>query len=508
MIQILFKARKAPVGARHKWHDGIYVKQNDHKWHKEKLHDLAHAQLKADNNHQDEELAQDFKEGVEGYIEHLHEKNIHPAKADNVTDHEYWAEFFDDDNWDENKGYWKYAVRANRIAKKFHAHLIGSGKKEEKEDQRNERKAKKEQEKIKKQEKEAGEQLKKRSGVSYFNAIHYAEANKYIARRSYTHEYMMRTMDGMTVTSEVQAKSLIGYSVELNGRKGVVMNYYRTRSAVGGMTFSFGRRRVRRETTGIPMLVILTNNGREKVNNQGPVRILPDPEGPKGSHLKTEPSKSLKSAGISELVFDSNISIFHRESWEKGMEAAFKELLEKMDITLNGKVKIHIYGKGGPKRGALADYSSQDKTIRMSTHKDGSAEALAHELGHALDDKLNRWYGTGGYDIQEIVRAFRSTPQGKEESDRLAREKLPGVDMWGRRNRVSRYTSWMNKDVEVFARCFETYVAKKCPGWKREGWAKEVVREDSWEPVKKALDKLLRNERIKKALGSVLEGRS
>jgi hypothetical protein len=241
-----------------------------------------------------------------------------------------------------------------------------------------------------------------------------------------------------------------------------------------------------------------------------------DPEGP-STTKKTNPS--LTASGIASVAFDPDISTWTKSDWETGLATAFKDLGAKLGLHFGNKIRIHVYGSRGPKRGATADYSSNDKVIRLSTAKKGSKEALAHELGHAIDDKMGGWYGTGGHHIDELVSAFRKTPQGMRESKRLADERSGGAvggqsEVFGfltsrgrGKPRASRHTSWQNKPEEIFARCFETYIAEKVPSWQQDGWAKKVIDEDSFAMVRPLLDKMLKDPKVKKAIGNIIDER-
>lgn len=479
-MNILVKAKKYPAGTRRKWADGTYVKGSDHKWHKEKRQELAQKQLKTDKKDKDPELVEDFHAAVEDYIEHLVENNLHPEKATPDTDQDFWAYFFDDEDWYDEPSYLRFAKKVLAVAKKFHNHLIEEAMKEIEEDRKFEaEQKKKEQEKAKRVGK-----IQKRDTIKFKNPIHAAKAASLIEARKSTHSYV-ENLDGKEIKSRYEAQRLMGFAIEVGGVRGVVANFWTSRQRVGY------RKLV---DVGIPHFQMVTDKGIQKVANVGPITLLGDPMRDQGS---VKVPTSVKKAGISEIAFDADIPSYQQKSWQNKMDEAFSEFNKKLKLSLNGKVKIHVYGSGGPKRGALADYSPREKVIRLSTRKSGSSEALAHELGHAIDDKLNDWYGTNSWRINDVVRAFRSTPQGKREQERLAMERTF-------RRRASNYTSWMNKDEEVFARCFETYVAEKCPGWVKNGLAKKVVDDESWPAVKKAMDALMKSDKIKKAFQFIL----
>lgn len=485
---ILLKAKKMPVGSKRKWKDGVYIKGADHKWHREKMHDVAMKQLKADKRHDDEELVEEFKTVLEEYINHLHDIDVSPHHATPDTDDEFWEEVFDSKDWFDDPGHVRFARKIVGVAKDFHKELQRTLKEEELAYQAHKKQSDADE---KKRKDDAKKKLSSRTSIGFKNPIHEAKANSVIESRRMTTEWALSTLDEKVVDNSDTAKRLRGFSVEINGVKGVVLNFWKQmkRGPYKG---------ARRTETGIPTLLLLTPKGEVKVENKGTIKILPDPV--RSEVVGTKITGGMKKVGIKELVFDADIGSFQKKQWEESLNSAFDEFSKKMGISLNDKVKIHVYGQKGPKRGALADYSSQNKSIRMSAKKDKSFESLAHEIGHAVDDKLTGWRGVGSYHTRKLMSLWRTTPQGKREKQRIELERMV-------RGRASNWSSWANRPEEVFARCFEEYVAEKCPGWVKSGWTKSgTIDAESYEMVKPFFDKLMKDKDIKKAIRYVIRG--
>lgn len=470
---ILLKARGLPAGTKRKWKDGVYIKGSDHQWHREKGTELAHAQLKRDKKYGDKELREYFEEAVHEYATHLHDIDTHPKYATPDTDDEFWQEFFGEENWFDDDGLVTLARKARQVVMKFHAHLQKEGKRAGS--------------------KSPTERIKKRSPVKFTNEIYAASAAAAVAKRHATLE-SVKMWDGKELEGKETFRALIGFSIAVNGEAGVLLNF-RSYSNRGHQRMQFMGRNVKQ----VPELILLNDDGEFTVENKGPISILPDPERGKKS---VEIKGALKTFGVHEIVFDPSISEVSRARWQKSLEGAFKEFNSKLGINFHDKLRIHIWDDSGSgvMRGASADYHSSTKTINLSTAKSQSFAALAHEIGHALDDKMGGWHGTDSWAIHQIVSAYHKTPQGQREWQQLEDEKTLRSLGLTRGRRVSRHTNWKNRPEERFARCFETYIAKKCPGWKRDGWAKEAIDDESFKMVKPLFDKLLRDKKVKKAI--------
>jgi len=130
-VRFLFKAKKVPVGTRHTWADGVYVKVDDHNWHRETVKKLAVKALK-DHGHAKRE---DFKEiqkevvrAASDWADYLHANDQHPEHTKPNEHHEHWAEVFDDPEWHKS-GWQKTADTVHTIVKNYYGFLKHEGHK-------------------------------------------------------------------------------------------------------------------------------------------------------------------------------------------------------------------------------------------------------------------------------------------------------------------------------------------------------------------------------------------
>lgn len=454
--------REAPVGTKHKWADGVYVKKEDHKWHKEKIHEIT-AQVLDKHKVKDKQLVEDFKDNLSHYLEFAVKRDLHPGSEQNADAfHRFWERHYEDKNWEEDDGYWKWAQAQHEALKKYREHLHEHGKK----------------------------RADKPDHIVIHDPVNGAEVQRYQGMRGYTSEQVKADAEN-PVEDPWFATRFRGHTVEVGGEKGVLVkiayqttkvNHQNYETALG-QTYSYDLKHTIEWH-------LITETGKKKVLFNGKIRILPDAEVPdemeKASKLNT-----LEKVGVKAVVFDADIPITTQRAWERELQDAFSALGRKVKVDLKKVVTIRVHGKGGPGRNALADYSTHHKLIRLSIKKAGSADALAHELGHALDDKMNGWRGVDSNQIKEIVAAYRQTPQGMKERDMLSLTRRS----WYR---------WATKSSEIFARCFETYVAHKVPSWEKKGYAKKAIEDESFKLVLPLIEKLVGSGEFKKALRFVV----
>lgn len=127
IVSNLFKAKKVPVGTRHKWHDGTYVKQGDHKWHKEKLTESAHAHLADNSKKKDPQIKKEFTAAVHDFADYLIKKDIHPDHIHPKDLHAFWSDAIGDKNYHKNAGWKKYVKVAVDAVKDYHGVLREKG---------------------------------------------------------------------------------------------------------------------------------------------------------------------------------------------------------------------------------------------------------------------------------------------------------------------------------------------------------------------------------------------
>jgi len=513
-MMFIYKAKAELVGTRKKWKDGVYIKGADHKWHREMIHQHAVDHLKAMGKHDHKELVSNFKEAVSGYVDHLHKNDIHPSSAHHIrTDKKYWDKYFEADDWHEDKSCLKFSKEAIKVAKKFHKELTAKKKAEAKEKPVREKKplkkkipakkevkkeVKKESKKKEAKEKVAVKRKERSSSFSFEHEIDYQKALRSIASRKYTYEKAKFFFDGMTVKDRKEAKKLFGVTIEMGGVQGIVTGLRVVRTIYD-----------KRGEGSVVEYELLTESGLEKMVDVGKIKVIPDPTGPESQTARSLP-ESLKKIGMQDIIYDKKISKNNQEHWDRILDSAFADFNEKIKLDLHGKVKIQVHDSRGPKRGARADYLCDLKTIRLSTKKQGSQESLAHELGHALDDKISNWKGVGKADRDEkagnlwdrIVREYRKSPQGRKERE----QKLQVSTRSGRRSGM-KYLNWLTKDTEIFARCFETYIATKVPSWNTV-WGKKVIDNESMKNITPLFDKLMALDEVKKAFKFILFGGS
>ena len=484
-MQFILKAKKSPIGTISSWKTGKYIKDSEHHW--KLLTEIVHSVAKEAGAGPHDDEAKLLHEMSVSALNHIKD---HPNPSlSTLREH---LDQHDNDEYEDFNGF-KNAVK----------HVLSKYVEEHK-------KLKPEPKEEPKKEAVPPVKTKEEKGVHFTDVLLYQKACSSIKDRKTTSSRAQSILSQDEI-EHADARLLLGHTLDINGVVGVANRFwYQKMSIITDDYLKYGGRR--KFVKGkVVQWQLVTKDGVKKVTaDHANTRIVADPTGPADHEIKA--GGEIGRAGIHSLIFGDDVPTHTQNSWRESIEFAFKQLNYHLGLNFHGKVKIHIYGKGFNRRNAVADYNPRDKIVRMSVKKDKSAEALAHELGHAFEDKLEKWYGEvnlgKGYNttVNSVVNEFKRTKQySREQAVLTAYANM--TDMIGNRVRAKRprWYVWASRPEEIFARCFETYIAKKVPKWEEMGWAKRPIHEDSFAEIERLFDEMFKNKEVLKALGEVMD---